>query len=168
MSGKTVFVLRQVPGSWFVDGRDRRYCWHHILWLSPNISDCLPIQVTVSQYKDVVAVIHSLVSISCGLIGHWKSSHSFVIEIFHMHFLALNIFITSAWWMKMAWAFAKFMLTHCSLVTTYDHKDLGGHWLMQWLGAWRHQAITWTNADYHQWHSWRRHYLNKIWRYQSV
>ena len=25
--------------------------------------------------------------------------------------------------------------------------DLGQHWLMYWLVAWQHQAITWTNAD---------------------
>ena len=25
--------------------------------------------------------------------------------------------------------------------------DLGQHWLMQWLVAWRHQAIAWTNVD---------------------
>ena len=26
--------------------------------------------------------------------------------------------------------------------------DLGRHWLRQWLVAWRHQAITWTNVDW--------------------
>ena len=37
--------------------------------------------------------------------------------------------------------------THCDLVTPYGNKDLRQHWLRQWLDAWRHQAITWTNAD---------------------
>ena len=38
-------------------------------------------------------------------------------------------------------------LTHWGLVTPYGSRDLGQHWLRQWLGAWRHQAITWTNVD---------------------
>ena len=38
-------------------------------------------------------------------------------------------------------------LTHCGLVTPYDDIDLGQHWLRLWLGAWRHQAITWTSVD---------------------
>ena len=37
--------------------------------------------------------------------------------------------------------------THCGLVTPNGDKDLDQHWLRQWLAAWRHQAITWTNAD---------------------
>ena len=38
-------------------------------------------------------------------------------------------------------------LTHCGLVTPGGDIDLGQHWLRQWLVAWRHQAITWTNVD---------------------
>ena len=38
-------------------------------------------------------------------------------------------------------------LTHWGLVTPYGDRDLGQHWLRQWLVAWRHQAITWTNVD---------------------
>ena len=30
---------------------------------------------------------------------------------------------------------------------TYGGIDLGQHWLRQWLVAWWHQAITWTNVD---------------------
>ena len=41
-------------------------------------------------------------------------------------------------------------LTPRDLVTPYGDIDLGQHWLMQWLVAWRHQAIAWTNADLHQ------------------
>ena len=37
---------------------------------------------------------------------------------------------------------------HCGLVTPYVNTDLGQHWLRQWLGAVRHQAITWTNVDF--------------------
>ena len=36
---------------------------------------------------------------------------------------------------------------HCGLVTPYGDLDLGQHWLRQWIVAWRHQAITWTNVD---------------------
>ena len=32
-------------------------------------------------------------------------------------------------------------------MTPYGDSDLGQHWLGQWLDAWRHQAITWTNVD---------------------
>ena len=39
------------------------------------------------------------------------------------------------------------LLTHCGLVTPYGGRDLSQHWLRQWLVAWRHQAITWTNVD---------------------
>ena len=38
-------------------------------------------------------------------------------------------------------------LTHCGLATPYGDIDLGHHWPRQWLVAWRHQAITWTNVD---------------------
>ena len=39
-------------------------------------------------------------------------------------------------------------LTHCGLVTPYGGRDLGQYWFRQWLVAWRHQAITWTNVDW--------------------
>ena len=39
------------------------------------------------------------------------------------------------------------ILTHCDLVTPYGGRDPGQHWFRQWLGAWRHQDITWTNID---------------------
>ena len=39
-------------------------------------------------------------------------------------------------------------LTHWDLVTPYGGRDLGQHWFRQWLVAWRHQAITWTNVDF--------------------
>ena len=32
-------------------------------------------------------------------------------------------------------------------MTPYGDKELSQHWLREWLVAWRHQAITWTNAD---------------------
>ena len=38
-------------------------------------------------------------------------------------------------------------LTHCDIATPYDSIDQGKHWLRWWLGAVRHQAITWTNVD---------------------
>ena len=39
------------------------------------------------------------------------------------------------------------MFSNRGLVTPYGDRDLGQHWLRQWLVAWRHQAITWTNVD---------------------
>ena len=38
-------------------------------------------------------------------------------------------------------------LTHCGLVTPYGGISPSQHWLRWWPGAWRHQAITWTNVD---------------------
>ena len=38
-------------------------------------------------------------------------------------------------------------LTHCGLVTPFGGRDLGQHLFREWLVAWRHQAITWTNVD---------------------
>ena len=59
-------------------------------------------------------------------------------------------------------------LTHCGIVAPYSHIDLGQHRLRQWLAAWRHQAITWTNVD--QWGSvafnWDQ-FHSKCLRYQS-
>ena len=43
-------------------------------------------------------------------------------------------------------------ITSCGLVKLYDDIDLRQHWLRQWLVAWWHQAITWTNV-HHQWRS---------------
>ena len=37
-------------------------------------------------------------------------------------------------------------LTHCGLVMPNDNKDLSQHCFMWWIGAWRHQSITWTNV----------------------
>ena len=34
---------------------------------------------------------------------------------------------------------------HCGQVMPYSNIDRGQHWLRQWLVAWWHQAITWTN-----------------------
>ena len=33
-------------------------------------------------------------------------------------------------------------------MTTYSVIRLGQHWFRQWLGAWQHQAIAWTNVDF--------------------
>ena len=38
-------------------------------------------------------------------------------------------------------------LTHRGLVLPYGDINLGQHWLREWLVAWCHQAITWTNVD---------------------
>ena len=39
------------------------------------------------------------------------------------------------------------LLPHWGLMTPYDGRDLGQHWLRWWLGAGWHHAITWTNVD---------------------
>ena len=42
---------------------------------------------------------------------------------------------------------AAIILTHWGLVTPHGDKELSQPWLRQWLVAWQHQAITWTNVD---------------------
>ena len=45
------------------------------------------------------------------------------------------------------------------------------HWFRQWLGAWRHQAITWTMLTDHQWDTLAfisRLYLLEYSKYQSL
>ena len=44
-------------------------------------------------------------------------------------------------------------LTHRGLVTPFGDIDRCQHLLRQWLDAWQHQGIVWTNADYHLWSS---------------
>ena len=46
-----------------------------------------------------------------------------------------------AWWQQTS-------PTQCGQVTPYGDRDLGQHWLGEWLVAWRHQSITWTNVDW--------------------
>ena len=49
---------------------------------------------------------------------------------------------------KDLWNFVLFIcLTHWGLATSYGDKNICKHWPMLWLGAWWHQAITYTNAD---------------------
>ena len=36
-------------------------------------------------------------------------------------------------------------LTHFGLMMLYSDMELGRYWFLFWLGAIRHQAITWTN-----------------------
>ena len=40
------------------------------------------------------------------------------------------------------------ILTQWGLVMPFGDIDLGQHWLRQWLVAWWHQVITWTNVDW--------------------
>ena len=47
----------------------------------------------------------------------------------------------------------RLVLSHCGLVMPCSKINLDQHWLKQWLVAWRHQAITWTNFDEVLWHS---------------
>ena len=43
--------------------------------------------------------------------------------------------------------FCQQYLTHFRMETRYGDIVPGQHWFRQWLGGWRHQAITWTNVD---------------------
>ena len=40
------------------------------------------------------------------------------------------------------------MLTHCGLAMPCGGKDHGQHCFRQWLAAWPHQVITWTNVGW--------------------
>ena len=40
------------------------------------------------------------------------------------------------------------VLTHSGLLTPHADTELGQNWLRSWFAAWRHQAITLTNADF--------------------
>ena len=42
---------------------------------------------------------------------------------------------------------SKTKLTHWGRPTPYGDKNISQHWFRLWLVAWRHQAITCTNAD---------------------
>ena len=61
-----------------------------------------------------------------------------------------NLYITQdhTWGKKIFWRNWPIFLTHCGLVKPYGDRDLGQHWLRQWLVAWQHQAITWTDVDW--------------------
>ena len=60
-------------------------------------------------------------------------------------------------------------VTPCVLVTLYGDTDLAQNWLRQWLVAWRHQAITWTNVDLSWVRSRGRHQSEgQIWTCHSI
>ena len=61
-------------------------------------------------------------------------------------------------------------LAHCSLMIPYGYIDLGQHWLRQWLGAWWHQANTWTNVDFSSvgFSGIHLRTYHEIWRYWSM
>ena len=59
--------------------------------------------------------------------------HHHHIDLFYHHICLMNM------------CYSHF--THCGLVTPYGDKELCHHWFRQWLVAWRHQAIAWTNID---------------------
>ena len=55
---------------------------------------------------------------------------------------AIKSTFTDTWFWRKAYP-----LTHHGLVKPHGNIDRGQHWLRQWLVAWWHQAITWTNVD---------------------
>ena len=59
----------------------------------------------------------------------------------------VNYRIIATWSLIYYLIYLLHVLTHWGLVTSHGDRDLGQHWLRQWLDAWRHQAITWTNVD---------------------
>ena len=52
--------------------------------------------------------------------------------------------------LQMIWVISKccVIVVYWSLVMPYGDRDLGQHWLKQWLVTWQHQSITWTNVDF--------------------
>ena len=76
----------------------------------------------------------------------------FCLQYDDCHFRKMHLNMSSAKYQPFCWGLNVFMhwgrLTYCGLMTPYGDRDLGQHWLRQWLVAWRHQAITWTNVDF--------------------
>ena len=74
----------------------------------------------------------------------WGSTIVKCCKVSNQQDLSLELTDHSVSWLHLA----ELLLTHCGLVTPYGDMELGQHWLRQWLVAWRHQAITWTNVDW--------------------
>ena len=51
-------------------------------------------------------------------------------------------------WQGMEWGVFFVSLLNCDLVILLSVINLSQHWFREWLGAWWHQAKTWTNADF--------------------
>ena len=69
-----------------------------------------------------------------------------LIEILTFSFKKMRFEVSSAKW----WPFCLSLsgLIHCGLVMPYSTINLGQCWFSQWLVAWWHQAIAWTNVDF--------------------
>ena len=79
------------------------------------------------------------------LIGPLGTNFSeFLIGIHTFSFKKMHLKMSSAKWQPFSLGFN--VLTDCGFVTPYGYIDLSQHWFREWLVAWRHQAITWTNV----------------------
>ena len=119
--------------------------WHRldkIAWIS--IYKLIP-------FRDVFCLIIALGSDAQPVVPTWKfwcwcgnvtgQSYTYMYNCSWWPGDALSVISPVMWNIKTH-------LTHCGLVTPYGDRDLGQLWLRQWLVAWRHQAITWTNVDW--------------------
>ena len=83
---------------------------------------------------------HQSSKVFCGIHQRAFSQHMLIL-------LICNMCLEITLWKLLSQLSGTNELTHCGLVTPYGDMELGQHWLRQWLVAWRHQAITWTNVD---------------------
>ena len=97
--------------------------------LLPDGTKPLPEPMLTNHQWTLVALINDEYHINAQDFYLWYKFGKYSFKL-HMHLLRAN------------------ELTHWPLVTPYGDKDLGQLWLRQWLVAWWHQAITWTNVDY--------------------
>ena len=84
-------------------------------------------EIVSSLPSDAICIDHSVhvpsqweTTLHCNVFSHWLGTYT----KWSLHMVS-GIFVNSL----------------CS-------RDLGQHWLRQWLVAWRHQAITWINVDW--------------------
>ena len=124
-------------------------CWYYIIAINVWKMMIHVIHIMLSLYM----VRSSLIFITFGCnfshskqnVKYWYTIGS---TILHCTFISYLIYYLS-WWRKIR---HKLCLTHCGLVMPYGVGDLSHRCLRLWLGAWRHQAITWTNVDFHRDH----------------
>ena len=73
--------------------------------------------------------------------------HTIIVHILNSRLQIYNAILPSRT-VQMMPSCLMFFLTHCGLMTPFGDRDQGQHSLRQWLVAWRHQAITWTDVDW--------------------
>ena len=103
---------------------------------------CCLLPHTVEQTVELLVISGAMTFI-------WHCCDGWTIHKISIKLTIFNYFNFQAHLAFRAWILMKLMvcLTHCALMTPYGDIDLGQHWLRQWLVAWWHQAIAWTNVD---------------------